>query len=73
MIAVRIVAILLIVAGILGLLYGGIPYTRTKHDAKLGSLELVVKEKRTLDVPVWAGIAAIVLGGILLFAGGRRA
>ncbi|HER63400.1 MAG TPA: hypothetical protein ENO11_05420 [Desulfobacteraceae bacterium] len=63
----RIVAIVLIVAGILGLVYGKFVYTRENHEAKLGSLELSVQEKSTVNVPLWAGVAAIVVGGVLLF------
>ncbi|HUF16406.1 MAG TPA: hypothetical protein VMS12_00015 [Thermoanaerobaculia bacterium] len=63
---VRIIAIILIVAGILGLVYGGITYTKDTHEAKLGPIELSVKEKETVNVPMWAGIGAIVLGVVLL-------
>jgi LPXTG-motif cell wall-anchored protein len=65
--ALRIVALLLIAAGIVGLVYGGITYTKTTHDAKIGPLELSIKDKETVNVPVWAGVGAIVLGGALLF------
>jgi hypothetical protein len=65
----KIVAILLIVAGILGLVYGGFTYTKTTHEAKLGPLELTVKDKETVNIPIWAGIGAIVVGGVLLFVG----
>lgn len=64
--AVKIVGIVLIVAGVLGLLYGDFSYTKETHQAKIGPLELKVKEKETVNVPTWAGVAAIVIGGILL-------
>jgi TRAP-type C4-dicarboxylate transport system permease small subunit len=64
--AIRIAAIALIVAGTLGLVYGGFSYTKETHEAKIGSLELSVKDKETVNVPMWAGVGAIVLGGILL-------
>jgi hypothetical protein len=67
----KVVAIVLIVAGILGLLYGGFSYTRTTHDAKIGPLEVSVGEKEHVNIPLWAGIAAIVVGGILLVAPSR--
>jgi hypothetical protein len=57
----KIVAILLIVAGALALAYGGFSYTRDKTAVKLGPLELSVKEKETVNVPVWAGVGAIVV------------
>jgi len=66
---IRIVAIVLIVAGILGLAYGGFSYTRETHQAKLGPIELSVKEKETVNIPMWAGVGAIVIGGVLLVAG----
>lgn len=65
----KIVAIILIVAGILALVYGGFTYTKTTHEAKLGPLELTVKDKETVNIPIWAGIGAIVVGGVLLFVG----
>ncbi|MBP8924681.1 MAG: hypothetical protein KBG75_02385 [Pseudomonadales bacterium] len=70
--AVKIVGIVLIALGVLGLVYGSFSYTKETHKAKLGSLELSVKDKETVDVPVWAGVAAIVVGGVLLGFGGRK-
>ena len=64
--AVKIAAIVLIVAGILGLVYGGFSYTKETHEVKIGALELSMKDKETVNVPVWAGVGAIVIGGILL-------
>jgi uncharacterized membrane protein YidH (DUF202 family) len=66
--ALKLVAILLIAAGVLGLVYGGITYTKTTHDAKVGPFELSIKDKETVHVPVWAGIGAIVVGSVLLLA-----
>ena len=65
--AVKVAAIALIVAGILGLAYGSFSYTKETHGVKLGSLELSVKDKQRVNVPVWAGVGAIVAGGVLLF------
>lgn len=69
---IRIVAILLIVAGILGLVYGNFTYTKETHDAKVGPLELTVKEKQTVNIPAWAGAAAIAAGAILLIVRTKR-
>jgi TRAP-type C4-dicarboxylate transport system permease small subunit len=69
---IRIVAIVLIVAGAIALAVGSFSYTKETHGAKLGPIELSVKEKETVNIPVWAGVAAIVIGGILLLAGGRK-
>ena len=65
----KLLAIILIVAGILGLAYGSFSYTKETHNAKIGPLELSVKDKETVNVPVWAGIGAIVVGGALLLSG----
>jgi TRAP-type C4-dicarboxylate transport system permease small subunit len=62
----KIVGIVLIAAGILGLVYGGFTYTSETHDAKIGSLELSVKDKETVNIPLWAGVGAIAVGGFLL-------
>jgi TRAP-type C4-dicarboxylate transport system permease small subunit len=64
--AVKIVGIALIAAGTLGLVYGGFSYTKETHEAKIGSLELSVKDKEVVNVPAWAGVGAIVVGGLLL-------
>jgi hypothetical protein len=71
--AIRLVAILLLVFGVLGLAYGGFTYTKETHQADIGPLELSVQEKETVNIPLWAGIAAVVAGGGLLLAGGRKA
>jgi len=65
--AIKILALVLIVAGIVGLVYGGFTYTRESHDLKLGSLELSVKDKETFNIPVWAGAGAVAAGVLLLF------
>ena len=66
--AAKMLAILLIVAGGLGLIYGGFTYTKETHQAKLGPIELLVKDKETVNIPVWAGVGALVVGMFLLFA-----
>lgn len=65
--ALKIVAVLLIAAGIGGLVFGAVTYTKTTHEASVGPLDLSVKEKETVNIPVWAGVGAIVVGGALLF------
>lgn len=70
--ATRIIGIVLIAAGAIGLAYGGFSYTKDTTAVKLGPLELSVQEKKTVNVPVWAGIGAIVVGGLLLVVGGKR-
>ena len=62
----RIIAIALVVAGVLALVYGGFSYTRETHDAKLGPLEISVSEKERVNVPVWAGVVLVIAGAGLL-------
>jgi hypothetical protein len=70
--ALKIVAIILIVAGIAGLVYGKFSYTKATHELNLGPIDLAVKEKKTVNVPLWAGIAAIATGVVLLVIPKRR-
>ena len=69
---VKIAAIVLIAAGVLGLGYGSFTYTSDTHETKLGPIELSVKEKETVNVPVWSGVAAIAIGGLLLLVGRKK-
>jgi TRAP-type C4-dicarboxylate transport system permease small subunit len=68
----KILGIVLLVAGTLGLLYGGFTYTKDTHEAKIGPLTLSVTEKETISVPIWAGVGAIAIGGLLLVFGSRK-
>ncbi len=70
--AVKMAGVVLIVAGVLGLVYGSFSYTKETHQAKLGPIELSVKQKETVNVPIWAGVVAIVIGGALVFFGGKK-
>lgn len=70
--AMKMVGIVLLVAGILGLAYGGFTYTKETHETKIGPLTLSVTDKETVNVPIWAGVGAIVLGGVLLVVGGKK-
>jgi TRAP-type C4-dicarboxylate transport system permease small subunit len=63
----RMIAIVLLAAGVLALVYGGFSYTRQTHDAKLGPLEISVSEKQRVNVPVWAGVVLVAAGAGLLF------
>jgi uncharacterized membrane protein YidH (DUF202 family) len=67
----RTIAIAIIVAGVLALVYGGFSYTKENTAMKLGPLELKVQEKKAINIPVWLGIAAIVGGGLVLVGAGR--
>ncbi len=70
--AVKIVAIVLIVAGALGLFYREFSYTKETHKAQLGALELTVKDRETVDIPVWVSVGALVAGGLLLVVPKRK-
>lgn len=70
--AVKIAGVLLLVAGTLGLVYGGFSYTKATHEAQLGPIQLSLEEKEMVGVPVWLGVGAIVLGGALLLVAGNR-
>ena len=69
---IKMLGIVLIIAGALGLVYGGFSYTKDTTALKIGPIELSVKEKETVNIPLWAGIAAIVAGGLMLGMGGRK-
>ncbi len=69
---IKIVAIALIIAGVLGLAYGGFSFTKDTTVVKVGPIELTAKEKQTVNVPLWAGVGAIVIGGVLLAVGGKK-
>lgn len=68
----KIAAIVLIVAGVLGLAYGGFSYTKETHQATVGPVELSVNERQSVNVPIWAGVGAILIGGALFVFGGKR-
>jgi hypothetical protein len=65
--ATRIAGIILILAGGLSLAYGGFTYTKETHKAAIGPLELAVKDQNHVEIPPWAGVLAIVAGGVLAF------
>ena len=70
--SIKIAALALVLAGVLGLIYGGFSYTKDTHEAKLGPIELSVKEKDTVNVPVWAGVVSIAAGAALLLFGTKK-
>jgi len=70
--AVKMLAAGLIVAGVLGLVYGHFSYTKDSHEAKVGPIEFSVKNVQTVSIPTWAGVAAIAIGAALLAFGSRK-
>ncbi len=69
---VKIVGIVLIVAGILGAVFGGFSYTKETQEVKMGPLEMSIKETQTVDIPIWVSISVMALGGALLFLGSKK-
>ena len=67
--ATKLIGLILIVGGVLALAFGGFSYTKDSSAVKVGPVELSVKQKETVNVPLWAGIGAIVAGGLLLVFG----
>ena len=68
----KMLALGLIVAGVLGLAYGSFTYTKDTHEANLGPINFTVRDRETVNIPVWAGVVAIVIGGGLLLVGSKR-
>lgn len=69
---IKLAAIALIAAGVLALAYGGFSYTRDTHEARLGPIEISVEDRQTVSVPVWAGVGAVLIGGLLLLVGAKK-
>ena len=70
--AIKGIALALILAGALGLVYGGFSYTKETHEANVGPIKLSIADKETVNIPVWAGVGAIVIGVALLGFGGTK-
>lgn len=70
--AMRIVGVLLLVLGLAGFLTGGFSFTKESTQAKIGPLELTVKEKESVNIPQWLSLGAMVLGGAVLVLGFRK-
>ena len=68
----KLVGAVLLALGILALAYGGFSYTKESHEAKIGPITLSVTEKDRVNVPMWVGIGAIVVGGLILVFGSRK-
>ena len=62
----KILAIVLIVAGVLALVYGGFSYISDSHTTKLGPLKITTQDKERVNIPIWAGVAAVVAGGVIV-------
>lgn len=68
----RVLGIVLIVLGIIGLVWGGITYTRRRDTVSVGPISATVQQRETFPISPVAGGIALVAGIALLVAGGRR-
>jgi len=62
----KLAALVLIIAGVLGLPFGGFTYTKKTHDANIGPMSISIKDKETVNIPIWAGAGAIIAGVLIL-------
>lgn len=63
---VKLAALVLIIAGVLALAFGGFTYTKKTEEVKLGPIQLTVKDKETVNIPIWLGAGALIAGVLLL-------
>lgn len=70
--AIKILAIVLIVLGVLALVYGGFSYISDSHTTQLGPLKITTQDKERVNVPVWAGVVAVAVGAFLLLSAGKK-
>jgi hypothetical protein len=62
----KLVGAVLLALGILALAYGGFTYTKDTDKVDVGPIHFEVKDKETVNVPLWAGVGVAIVGGILL-------
>lgn len=68
----RLLALALLVLGVLAVVYGGFWYTKGETKAEIGPVQVKVEERTRVNVPLWAGVAGIGLGALLLATSGKR-
>ena len=64
--------VVLIVLGVAGLIWRGFSYTSDKEGAKIGPIEITVKEKKRVEVPVVISVVAVVAGTALLLVDRKK-
>jgi TRAP-type C4-dicarboxylate transport system permease small subunit len=69
---IKMIAMVLVVAGVLALAYGGFTYTKETHHADIGPLHMSVSDKKTVNVPIWAGAGAVLAGAAMLVMGKKN-
>ena len=62
----KLVGAVLLILGLLALAYGGFSYTKDTEKASIGRVKIEIEEKKRVNIPLWAGVAAAVVGGVLL-------
>lgn len=70
--AIKIAGVVLVVLGLAGFFTGGFSFTKDKTAAKIGPIELTVKERESINIPQWLSLGAVALGAIVLLAGFRK-
>lgn len=70
--ALKIAAIVLIAAGVLGLAYGGFSYNREMHSGQMGPVHMSLSERQIVNIPLWLSVTAIGIGGAVLIYGSKR-
>lgn len=68
----KIVALILLIGGALALAYGGFTYTKSESEASIGPIDIEVKDRERVNIPMWAGVLGVVLGGVMLMAPGKK-
>jgi len=62
----KLLGAVLLVLGVLALAYGGFSYTKNTEKASIGPIKIEVQDKERVNIPLWAGLAGAIVGGILL-------
>jgi len=66
---IKVIGLVVMVLGILALAYGGFSYVEETHDASLGPIDISIQDKERVNIPAWAGVVAIIGGGVMMIAG----
>lgn len=62
----KLLGAVLLALGILALAYGGFTYTKDTENVDIGPIHFQVKDKERVNIPLWAGVAVAIAGGVLL-------